>query len=144
MYLGYITLIDIIILQVYALLCTCKLQVTLTYLTMHSGVNVKMKLNQQIFSFFLQKFEVRKVFQCEYHSIAILIPRKEGRRISILRSASPSSSHSKNIQNFIPCCFTGPKMFWAGQKILCQTKNLYTYCGSHKHFVPDKKIICVL
>ena len=26
---------------------------------------------------------------------------------------------------------------------LCQTKNLFTYCGSHKHFVPDKKVICI-
>ena len=33
----------------------------------------------------------------------------------------------------MPCPFTGPKMFWAGSKFLCQTKNLCTYCGSHKH-----------
>ena len=43
----------------------------------------------------------------------------------------------------MPCPFTGPKMFWAGSNFLCQTKNLFTYCGSHKHFVPDKKMICI-
>ena len=43
----------------------------------------------------------------------------------------------------MPCPFTGPKMFWAGTIFLCQTKNLFTYCGSHKHFVPDKKMICI-
>ena len=25
---------------------------------------------------------------------------------------------------------TGPKIFWAGPNFLCQTKNLFTYCGS--------------
>ena len=44
---------------------------------------------------------------------------------------------------FMPCPFTGPKMFWAGPNFLCQTKNLFTYCGSHKLFVPDKKMICI-
>ena len=39
----------------------------------------------------------------------------------------------------MPCPFTGPKMFWAGPIFLFQTKNLFTYCGSHKYFVPDKK-----
>ena len=38
----------------------------------------------------------------------------------------------------MPCPFTGPKMFWDGPNFLCQTKNLFTYCGSHKHFVPGK------
>ena len=33
--------------------------------------------------------------------------------------------------------FMGPKMFWDVPNVLCQTKNLSTYCGSHKHFVPD-------
>ena len=37
----------------------------------------------------------------------------------------------------MPCPFTGPKIFWAGPNFLRQTKNLFTYCGSHKHFVPD-------
>ena len=32
----------------------------------------------------------------------------------------------------MPCPFTGPKMFWAGPNFLCQTKSLFTYCGSHK------------
>ena len=39
----------------------------------------------------------------------------------------------------MPCPSTGPKIFWAGPNFLCQTKNTFTYCGSHKHFVPDKK-----
>ena len=43
----------------------------------------------------------------------------------------------------MPCPFTGPKMFCAGPIFFCQTKNLFTYCGSHKHFVPDKKMICI-
>ena len=38
----------------------------------------------------------------------------------------------------MPCPFAGPQMFWADPDFLCQTKNLFTYCGSHKHFVPDK------
>ena len=28
-------------------------------------------------------------------------------------------------------------------KFFGQTINLFTYCGSHKHFVPDKKMICI-
>ena len=43
----------------------------------------------------------------------------------------------------MPRPFTGPKMFWAGPNFLCQTKNLFTHCGRHKHFVPDKKMICI-
>ena len=44
----------------------------------------------------------------------------------------------------MPCPFTGSKMFLAGPNFFCQTKNLFTYCGSHKHFEPDKKMICIL
>ena len=36
-----------------------------------------------------------------------------------------------NLTLLMPCPFT------------CQTKNLFTYCGSHKHFVLDKKMICI-
>ena len=43
----------------------------------------------------------------------------------------------------MPCPFTGPKMFCAGPNILVQTQNLFTYCASHKHFAPDKKVICI-
>ena len=43
----------------------------------------------------------------------------------------------------LPCPFTGRKMFCACPNYLCQTKNLFTYCASHKHFVPDKKMICI-
>ena len=41
------------------------------------------------------------------------------------------------------CPFKDCKMFCAGLNFLCQTKNLFTYCASHKHFVPDKKMICI-
>ena len=34
-------------------------------------------------------------------------------------------------------------MFWAGPNFLRPTKNLFTYCGSHKHFVPDNKMIYI-
>ena len=37
----------------------------------------------------------------------------------------------------MPCPFTSPKMFCAGPNFLCQTKNLFTYYGSHK------KMICI-
>ena len=43
----------------------------------------------------------------------------------------------------MPCPFTGPKMFCAGPNFLSQPKNLLTYCASHKHFDPDKKMICI-
>ena len=46
-------------------------------------------------------------------------------------------------ERLMPCPFTSPKMFCAGPNLLCQTKNVFTYCGSHKHFVPDKKMICI-
>ena len=39
----------------------------------------------------------------------------------------------------MPCPFTGHKMFCVGPNFLCRTKNSFTYCASHKHFVPDKK-----
>ena len=28
----------------------------------------------------------------------------------------------------MPCPFTCPKIFWAGQNFVCQTKNLSTHC----------------
>ena len=34
-------------------------------------------------------------------------------------------------------------MFWAGPNFLSQPKNLFAYCASHKHFVPDKEMICI-
>ena len=40
-------------------------------------------------------------------------------------------------KSVMPCPFTGPKMFWACPNFLCQTKNFFTYCGSHNHFVPE-------
>ena len=47
------------------------------------------------------------------------------------------------VLHLMPCPFTGPKMFWAGPNFLCQTKNLFAYCDGRKHFVPDKKMICI-
>ena len=47
------------------------------------------------------------------------------------------------IEILMPCPFTCPKMFWAGPNFLRQTKNLFTYWGSHKHFLTDKKMICI-
>ena len=63
-------------------------------------------------------------------------------------SLDPKTSTKRSVESVLtntlmPCPFTGPKMFGAGPNILCQTKNLFTYCGSHKHFVPDKKMICI-
>ena len=46
-------------------------------------------------------------------------------------------------KKIMPCPFTGPKIFCAGPNFLCQNKKLFTYCGSHKHFGPDKKMICI-
>ena len=39
----------------------------------------------------------------------------------------------------MPCPFTGPKMLCEGPNFLCQIKISFTYCGSHKYFVADKK-----
>ena len=45
--------------------------------------------------------------------------------------------------SLMPCPFTGPKMFCAGPNFLSQTKNLFTCCASHKHFVPEQMMICI-
>ena len=42
---------------------------------------------------------------------------------------------------FILCLVTGLKMFCAGPNFLSNPKNSFTECGSHKHFVPEKKMI---
>ena len=47
------------------------------------------------------------------------------------------------VLKLMPCPFTDPKRFCAGPNFLCRTKDLFTYCGSHKHFVPDKNMICI-
>ena len=52
-------------------------------------------------------------------------------------------SQPKNLTTFMPCPFTGPKMFCAGPNFWCQTKNLFTYRGSHQHFLLDKKMIYI-
>ena len=43
----------------------------------------------------------------------------------------------------MPCPSTGPKFFCAGPNFLSQPKNLTAFSASHKHFVPDKKMICI-
>ena len=60
-----------------------------------------------------------------------------------LKRVEIENLYPTNNANLMPCPFTGPKMFWAGSNFLCQTKNSFTYCGSHKHFVLDKKMICI-
>ena len=55
----------------------------------------------------------------------------------------PGLGHQNPNEELMPCPFTGPKMFCAGPNFLFRTKNLLTYCASHKHFVPDKKRICI-
>ena len=71
---------------------------------------------------------------------------------------APTKCRFLSIDNWVPhmsCPFTGLKMFWAGSNFLCETKNSFTlqvskcfeqvqiFCASHKHFVPDKKMICM-
>ena len=41
----------------------------------------------------------------------------------------------------MPCPFTGPKMFCAGQNFLSQPKNLTAFSASSKTFVPAQKPI---
>ena len=43
--------------------------------------------------------------------------------------------------HFMPCPFTGPKMFCAGPSILCQPKNLTAFSTSSKTFVLAQKPI---
>ena len=43
----------------------------------------------------------------------------------------------------MPCHLTVPKMFCAGPNFLRHHKKLFTYCVSHNHFVPDKKMIYI-
>ena len=54
-----------------------------------------------------------------------------------------SSQDLKGIRRLLPCPFTCPKMFCASPNFLCHTKKLFTYCASHKHFVPVQKMICI-
>jgi hypothetical protein len=42
---------------------------------------------------------------------------------------------------FMPCPFTGPKMFCAGPNFLSQPKNLTAFSASSKTFVPAQKPI---
>ena len=53
------------------------------------------------------------------------------------------SKQRKLLLLLMPCPFTGPNMFCASPNFLCCTKNLFMFCASHKHFVPDKKMICI-
>ena len=47
-------------------------------------------------------------------------------------------------KELMPCPFTGPKIFCAGPNFLSQPqKFIYILCQCHKHFMPDKKMICI-
>ena len=50
-------------------------------------------------------------------------------------------TNSDKILTFMPCPFTGPKMFCAGPNFLSQPKNLTAFSASSKTFVPAKKPI---
>ena len=43
----------------------------------------------------------------------------------------------------MPCPFTGPKIVCGGPKFFLSEQNWFTYCASHKPFVPDQKMIYV-
>ena len=45
------------------------------------------------------------------------------------------------VTTLLPCPFTGPKMFCAGQSFLSQPKNLTAFSASSKPFVPAQKPI---
>ena len=76
--------------------------------------------------------------------IVMLIKEKFASNMELHRSDfSTNSTDSSMTQIVMPCPFTGPKMFCASPNFLCRTKNLFTYCASHKHFVPEQKIICI-
>ena len=47
----------------------------------------------------------------------------------------------KVCNQFMPCPFTGPKMFCAGPNFLSQPKNLTTFSASSKTFEPPQKPI---
>ena len=44
-------------------------------------------------------------------------------------------------KSFMPCPFTGPKMFCAGPNVLSHSKNLIAFSASSKTFVPAQKPI---
>ena len=46
-----------------------------------------------------------------------------------------------HVDLFMPCPFTGPKMFCAGPNFLSQPKNLTAFNASSKTFVPAQKPI---
>ena len=51
--------------------------------------------------------------------------------------------NNKIKRTVMPCPFESRKMFCASPNFLSQTKNLFTYGGSYKHFLPEKKMICI-
>ena len=71
--------------------------------------------------------------------IQITYQRLKVRTFGLLSDLDPT--HFSDL--LMPCPFTGRKMFCAGPNFLCETINSFTYCGSHKNFVPDKKMICI-
>ena len=79
--------------------------------------------------------------------------RRVPHKIDIGAVFNAKPSDHKKIANFqvlkyqivtlMPCPFTAPKMFCASPNFLCRTKNLFTYCASHKYFVPVQMMICI-
>ena len=44
----------------------------------------------------------------------------------------------------MPCPFTCPKMFWVGQNVLCQIKDLVTFCARQKDNLHSVKLVFVV
>ena len=84
--------------------------------------------------YFVQSWEfVRKVRRTFLATFQSLIPMQ----------IYPKTKTWYKHNNLMPFPFTWRKMFCAGPNFLCWTKNLFTYCASHKHFVPEQKMICI-
>ena len=73
-----------------------------------------------------------------------------------LPGSGGSSNNSDDIDGgsavakIVPNLWVVTFLFWSGGRVNInlywpyrQTKNLFIYCGSHKHFVQDKKMVCI-
>ena len=61
--------------------------------------------------------------------------------VSFREIHSIAKERSRFLVWFMPCPFTGPKMFCAGPNVLSQPKNLTAFSASSKTFVPAQKPI---
>ena len=64
----------------------------------------------------------------------------EGER-PFLRKIKTTNRPRDKINSFLPCPFTGAKMFCAGPNFLSQPKNMTAFSASLKTFVPAQKPI---